>query len=311
MAIMDLFSKRQRRERGELPDVYQYDKIPSHLRVQIIQILKETLGNEKEYYDKYKKVRPTYNFIVNALRREYGVFNLYKIYSDQNKVNELFDFILKEVDAEKVLDAVELSFKGIDLMTRGYDYRDINSAKASSMADSAIEELNHRFNESGVGYQYEKGMIVRIDSTYTHSEIVKPTLDLLRGEDYSGVNDEFLRAHEHYRNGNYKEALNETLKALESTLKVICNNKGWSCDEKDTVKKLLDVCFEKELIPGFWQSHFSSLRSTLESGVPTARNRLGGHGQGAQRTEVPSYIASYCINLTASAILLLVQAAED
>ena len=38
MSIFDIFSKRQKKLRGEVPDVYVYDKLPSPLRVQIIQI---------------------------------------------------------------------------------------------------------------------------------------------------------------------------------------------------------------------------------------------------------------------------------
>ena len=30
--------------------------------------------------------------------------------------------------------------------------------------DDAIKELNYRFKEHGVGYQYESGKIIRIDS---------------------------------------------------------------------------------------------------------------------------------------------------
>ena len=34
----NIFSKRQKRLRGEVPDVYQYDVFPNELRVQIVQI---------------------------------------------------------------------------------------------------------------------------------------------------------------------------------------------------------------------------------------------------------------------------------
>jgi hypothetical protein len=39
MALFDLFSKRQKRLRGDVPDVYVYDEIPQVLRVQLVQIL--------------------------------------------------------------------------------------------------------------------------------------------------------------------------------------------------------------------------------------------------------------------------------
>ena len=38
MKIYELFSKRQKRMRGEVPDVYQYETIPPELRVQIVHI---------------------------------------------------------------------------------------------------------------------------------------------------------------------------------------------------------------------------------------------------------------------------------
>lgn len=54
----------------------------------------------------------------------------------------------------------------------------------------------------------------------------------------------------------------------------------------------------------------SGLRSLLESGVPTVRNRLSGHGQGEKPTEVPNYVAAYVLHMTASAIVFLGKAEE-
>ena len=59
------------------------------------------------------------------------------------------------------------------------------------------------------------------------------------------------------------------------------------------------------------ESHFSGLRSTLESGVPTVRNNWTGHGQGPEEITVPEYIAAYILHLTASNILLLAKADEE
>ena len=104
---------------------------------------------------------------------------------------------------------------------------------------------------------------------------------LLSTPGYAGAQKEFLTAHEHYRHGRAKEALNESLKALESVMKSICAKRKWAHDANATAGPLLNVLFEKGLIPSFWSTHFSGLRSTLEAGVPTARNKRGGHGQGA------------------------------
>jgi hypothetical protein len=77
---------------------------------------------------------------------------------------------------------------------------------------------------------------------------------------------------------------------------------------KSQAKPLLDLLFTKGLIPAELQTHFGSLRSALESGLPTISNRTSRHGQGPEPTEVPSYIVAYMLHLAASNIVFLVEA---
>lgn len=117
---------------------------------------------------------------------------------------------------------------------------------------------------------------------------------------------EFMNAHEHLRNGRNKEAMNEALKAFESTMKAICTKREWQFDaNKATAAPLINLCFEKGLIPDYMQSKFAGLRSLLVDGTPTVRNRNSGHGQGLEVKEVPSHIAAYCLHMTAAAIVFL------
>lgn len=310
MATLDIFSKRQKKLRGDVPDVYIYDTIPKALKVQIVHIWRDALGDEQDYHGNYADVFRTYKFIVDALCREYGVFSLpteKKEYGNRHYLEELANYLLYQADSDKALDAIELSFRIIDRCTRRYDY--LGRSKATELADDAIEELNQRFQEHGVGFQYIDGEIIRIDSQLLHSEVVKPSLGLMRAPEFAGAQAEFLKAHEHYRHGNGKETLVECLKAFESVMKIICQKRGWAHPPNATSKALLDVLFENELIPKFWQQHFTSLRSSLESGIPTARNRLGGHGQGSAVTEVPPALVAYVLHMTASAIVFLCEMA--
>jgi hypothetical protein len=158
----------------------------------------------------------------------------------------LTNFILHEKEVEKALDAVELSFRIINLHTRNWNY--LNRINASELADEAIEELNGRFKEHGIGYQFINSEIIRIDSELIHSEVVKPALRLLNQRIYAGSQQEFLKAHEHYRHGNAKEALNECLKALESLMKAICEKRGWEYPTNATSKHLIQICLDHELI---------------------------------------------------------------
>lgn len=189
-------------------------------------------------------------------------------------------------------------------------FRYIEHHRIQERADDAIEELNQRFKEHGVGYQFTNGQIIRIDSEFTHTEIVKPALRLLGQKQYAGAQQEFLKAHEHYRKRNAKEALNECLKAFESVMKAICDKRRWNYSKNATAKPLIQVCFDNGLVPSFWQSHYSSLRNLLESSVPTGRNKLSGHGQGTHPEAVPNHLVAYMLNMTASAIVFLAEAEE-
>lgn len=309
MAIIDLFSKRQKRLRGDVPDVYTYDDIPNPLRVQIVHIWTDTLGNGNQWYE--GQVRHAYELIVNTLCREYGVFKLpgAKDYGDREYINELANFFLQTDDVEKALDTIELSFRIIDRSTREWSY--LNRHSASEIADKAISELNGRFKEHGVGFQFIDGEIIRVDSELIHSEAVKPALRLLNNKNYSGAQQEFLSAYEHYRHNKNKEALNDCLKSFESTMKAICDKRKWQYQPNATAKTLIQICFDNDLVPSFWQQQLSSLRSMLESSIPTGRNKLSGHGQGSSPAVVPDYLTAYMLHMTASTLVFLVTAEEE
>jgi hypothetical protein len=298
MGVIDLFSKRKRAEEGRTIDVFVYDEIPRKLRVQVIQILQDSFGSGYQADD-------IWGLIHKGLAREYGRFTLGKPHhSDYAAVA---NYMLDTSDADEVLDFIELGFRVVDGWCRERDFQ-LNT-RVKLEPDDAIEELNTRFLENGVGYAFIEGKIIRKDSEVIHRNVVLPAIKLLQDKRYSGANDEYLAAHEHYRNGRYKECLNDCLKAFESTMKAICKIKKWKYTDRDTAKTLIDICFANNLIPAFLQSEVGSLRSALEGGIPTVRNRLGGHGQGPTPVEVPDYFASYLLGLTASTITLLVNAA--
>lgn len=303
MPVINLFSKRRKQARGEMPDVYTYDTLPKPLRVQIVHIIRGALGTDKRLSGNHAE--NAYEFIVSTMRKERGVFKLSQ--HTRSLDDELFNYFLDEDSTELALDIVELCFRLIEIhIVESYEYRANTNRNLSP--EEAVTELNDRFKEHGVGYQFESGEIIRVDSEIVHSEVVKPALELLRGKDFQGANQEFLSAHEHYRHGRYKECLVDALKAFESTMKSICILRNWSVDEKAPASGLIKVCLENGLVPQHLQTQFSSLKSLMESGIPTVRNRSGGHGQGATPVLVPDYIAKYGLNLTASAILFLVDA---
>lgn len=299
--ITDIYSKRQKRARGEYSDVYQYEDLPIGFRRQIVMILQKVVGSQRILYRKvdgdYGHTNRIYCTIDEVLCQEYGVFQLN---SQQLRSDSLFEYFLKCSDSESCLDVIELFGQAI-FTIQGYD----------KSVSEAIDDINYRFKEHGIGYQFEPeaNEIIRVDSQFIHAEVVKPVLKLLANNDlYQGANDEFLSAHEHYRHQKYKECITDCTKAFESLMKAIHEKRGWAYDRnKDTAQKLVQNCLDNGLIPEYLLSQYQSLGNLLKSGLPTTRNRESGHGQGVEVREVPEHLASYALHLTATNLLFLAQ----
>lgn len=313
MSAFETFHERQKRLRGDMPDVYVYDSMPKALRVQVVQIMEDVLGNEAAYGDHYgvaPSVRQAYKWAVDTIRRAVGVFRLPPTpeWENEDYRAELRNYILTEPQVDRVMSAVELVCRLIEYVASRYDYRRIEKAK--ELSAEAIADINARLKQHGVGYEYN-GEVLRIDSELVYAEAVKPALTLLRDKTYAGPHEEFLKAYEHYRMGRNKEAVTEAAKAFESVMKVILAKRKWAYNATDPAKKLIDALFANELIPTFWQNHFTGLRQMLENGTPTPRNKNAAHGQGAIPTTIPNHMAGYVLHMTASTIVFLVEAEKS
>ena len=311
MGIINTYSKRKKlAECGDQPEVYQYNDLPLQFRVQVIHIWISAIG-QYDHYNAYCIINRLWQTIHDSLAREIGRFELALDFMASNPFEKCKHFLLdKNTSIDNSLDLIELTFRYIEIYKpkESYEYQQ-QGIKLPQNSSQAIDELNHRFQEHGIGYQYNNGQIIRIDSVFLHAEAVVPALTLISSEGFSGAEQEFRSAHEHYRNQEYKAAIFDAQKAFESTMKTICDKFSWQYNhDGDTSAILINIVLKNELIPKYLQSHLSGLKRVLESGVPTVRNKEAGHGQGSEPVNVPEYLAAYALHLTASNIVLLVEA---
>jgi hypothetical protein len=310
MPIFDIYSKRKAALSKKSPDVYRYDVIPEPLRVQILDIWHRTIGNpHTDAFD--QNISALFHEIVQILRREFGVFSLVKSnpkpHDPRHSYNELVEYFGVQKDVDKLLDVVELGCLTIDISVRQRGW--IAGRDAHNVTNEAIEEINDRFKEHSVGYCYADKQIIRVDAELTHQEIIKPALAVLRDPRFSAAQDEFLKAHSHYRSKEFSDALIECCKSFESTMKIICAKRGWKIDKNATSAALVKACLDNGLIPAFWEGHINGLKNILESSISSPRNKLAGHGSGdSPKPEITSDLVGYVINMTASTILFLTEA---
>lgn len=304
MAIQDIYSKRGKKQ----IDVFQYESLTIKLKIQIGHIWKNFfLQLDKDLKELIWKD------IHRMLCEEHGKKTLLEddfmnSYLFSYKVEFYFEELTNTDESLDIIEKVFQYINGAPVLFQNYHHSNFNG---TYLPEQAIKDLNTRFLENGFGYEFQGNKIIRIDNTLLHKNVIVETLNFLASDTFKNANDEFINAHLHFRNKRQKECLVDCLRALETTLKIICNENEWQFKKSDTARELIDICIKNKLIPDFLLSHFTAIRASIESGVPTVRNKLGGHGQGANRIIVPDHYASYLLYLTGTTINFLVSCQRE
>jgi hypothetical protein len=203
---------------------------------------------------------------------------------DRNDARADLLYYVEHGESDGFLDAVDVGATVLHGYIRDHQEEQRERWGSKLDADDAIDEINFRFRDAGVGFQIISGKIVRVDSQY---------------------------AHEHYRAGRYKEAVNEAAKAFESLMKAVCDQKGWTYNKGARASDLLKVLRAHKLWPEYLDASFDQLVATLASGLPKVRNDASAHGQGAVPTTAPSYVAAYALHLAAAKMILVAEAVSS
>jgi hypothetical protein len=267
MPIPDVFYSRD----VPLPDIFKYNEVPEKLRNQCYLIWNEFFAQELGV-----DLNDLFQFISKTVCGAIGVRELPSRFRDTAKEG-VETLLHTSTDYKIVLTIIELVCHVMEFAEdEGKKYH----FEIEYSAQSAIDDINYRFKENGIGYYYINKKIIRVDSNLLHEEIIKPALHLLTAPEFKNANTEYLLAHEHFRFNRNGEAINECLKAFETTMKIICSLKGWQYDPTHTSKNLIKILFDKGFIPAYMDNKATALRQLLESSVPTIRNKTSSHGRG-------------------------------
>lgn len=294
------FSKRQK----SMPDTYQYDEIPEKLRIQVLHIWNDMWPNGRADLN-MKTVYPG-DDIEKFIKKEHGILSLSK--QGNYGINACQEYLYTAADPE-CIDIIEYSFRLAEYIA-ATDQR--NYPRPMNPLDDvrrAINDLNYRFRENGVGYQFESSQLVRIDSQLVHTEVTQPALMFLSGKEFCTANEQFLMAHKYYREGNLTDAMQYCRKSFESVMKCICTARNFSFDDdKDTASKLVNVLFTNKFFPPMLESYFANLKGLLESAAPiVVPNKRASHGPAPTTPPLTEELASFTMHQIASIIIFMVK----
>jgi len=304
--IFDVFSRRNKK-----PDHYGYG-ITSAMRNKILLFCQDAFSGKLREYDT-DCLEEFWSEIHSTLLYRHGRTQLYEK-PTSSRDEDTIAFLLTCKD-EEFLDFVEYVFK-VQCVWR-FD------------SDAIVDGLNKIFVSENVGYELthpireettEPGnymihgpvkvtrtiaypQVIRKDNEVIHGEVVKPALQLIADPKFKTANQEYLDALEDYRKADYGDCLTKCCSAFESVMKIICDKKGWAYTQNDTAGTLVATMIKNLKIDPFFES-------TLMI-IATLRNKLStSHGAGTKRKVVSQNLARYSLNLTASAIVFLINEAR-
>lgn len=299
--MFTLYSQRMKDAQGN-PEVFIYDNFPRTFRNQFFHIISDVL---EEIEDNSYHTQPLVSTLCKAFAQEKGLKSIPStgFYVETNSIEALEGYVDKcnNVDFLDLMDfvfgVVISNKKFIEDATFEFDYQ---------ICNQAIDELNLRLKQHGLGYEFINRQIIKKTNIVTHENAVKPTLKLLTDEEFRGAEQEYLLAFEHFRNSENADAIVNAEKAFESTMKIICSGMGYPYDSaRATAKPLVETLKKNSFFPAYLESHLNGICTTLESGAPTVRNKTSGHGQGVSVNRVTDEFAEYVLNLVATNILFL------
>jgi hypothetical protein len=155
---MDLFSKFQ--NKGKKPEALIYE-LPPGLRTQIIQIWRKGFGRDDRYSP---GPQMAFERIHQILCEEHQEQQLPQVSRQSLTYGEIIaEYFFYQDDTAKALDVVQVVFSVMGAMlhrTRNAWGNDVFSSEYT--VPQIIDELNCRFSENNVGYQYVQGRIEKI-----------------------------------------------------------------------------------------------------------------------------------------------------
>jgi hypothetical protein len=298
---MGLFSRRHIRT----SETHRYD-FPQEIRNRILHTIRisiEADGNQN------LSVAEVLFEMRDKILQRYGAFRSSMYEAARVSNDPAIEHFFKCTD-EEVVDFVQMCFetrwncggqKTVDAVNAVLDDAGIGY-QLTPIRKEPCE--SHFFGRKRDAYRIIPPTVVRRDEERMHTEVVQPCLAVLSDSRFGIANNELLNALGEYRKGKYGDAVTDAGAAVESVLKTIRTEKGWSYDkEKDACSKLLDVCRENGL---FHQFHKPILERTA-----TIRNKIGdAHGKGpASEYVATKELADHMIYTCCANISLLIKLA--
>lgn len=285
-----MFDYKRRKEAERPLEPFTYDDPPQGLREQMALLVNEIYHgrNLKDLYGYYLLEDHAFRKLVSEIKWKH-------IDSFSRSINHLAVFM----DVFQVVDDVELFVSLVEVFSKSDRFR---------------KDANRFFRNARFGYQFHhvpteddpyRIQAFRVDAEYIHSEVVMPVLQLISEPKFSTVQEEFIKAHSAYLDGDYSTAVVECNKAFESTLKIACHERGFDYENTQTANTLIDTLWNSDFFPDYLKEFLPSIRAMLLN-TSVIRNKIAAHGKGTSTFTLDASVAKLALHTSAALIVFVV-----
>jgi hypothetical protein len=206
-------------------------------------------------------------------------------YESNQPADACLDEVIRTGYPPHVLDAIEAWFE-------------VAPKKSVHQAEWEVNQLLaiHRSE-----WRFVNGAATRMDSEYLHEEIVAGSLHLMEEVRAAGAQEEFQDALAAFDSGDFKKAVTEAHKSVESTMKCVLER------QTGNFGGLLAAVVKSGIVPEYYKEFLTHFQK-LALGAVKERNLPGrGHGQGAETQDVSPALAHFALHLAGTINVFLLE----
>ena len=320
--ISQVFSRREKKGLPSPP------KLSETTRIRVIQYFMDSFSpSSYSYFGSnplgIMSVDIRKNLLLMLGRHQLDHRNPVRFLNEENAANDLLQF-LHQCSDDNFFDFIELIFPtymenpyiSIDLPPNnlvgafndifemeGEQYRltQMQEVPSSAPNDSTSEFLPVPATSYRTVYTIEYPKVIHTSDQALADLSIAPALRALSEGEYATPNEEFRKALEHQRKGQYTDSLRSSCSALESVLKILCskNERNGQDFNHETLSRLIPAVFEHLDLD-------KALKQDIQS-VGTIRSRYSNaHGGGENPKRIDRHTSEYVLTKTAALIVLLV-----
>jgi hypothetical protein len=155
-------------------------------------------------------------------------------------------------------------------------------------------KVNQIFDLHECQWRIADGEFFKLDADFMGARLTADAHDGLAANRFSGAAHEYAKARQELASGDVKDGIHHSAKSVESVMKVMTGGQNANADQ--LIKLMLNQNYFDDLPAGVREGFAQQVMKTL----PFLRNKLAGHGQGAEAIDIPPVYGELALQLAAT-----------